>query len=371
MRILIAPDKFKGSLSAGEAAEAIRRGVARAWPEAVCRLLPIADGGEGTAAAVHAALGGEWVTRPARDPLGRTVEARYLWVPEHRLALVEMSAASGLWRLEPEERNPLKATTFGTGELLRDAVAVRGARKVIVGLGGSATNDGGIGMAAAFGFRFLTSDGEPLDARPENLLALTAVQPPVERLHAEVIAACDVRNPLLGPRGASSVFGPQKGADPRTVGILEASLENLADVVAKDLGHDFRDVPGAGAAGGIGFGLLSFCGATIRSGFGLIAETLDLERAVAASDFVFTGEGSLDAQTLDGKGPAGVAALARKHGKPVVAFAGVVADEPEIDAAFDAALPITNRPMTLLEAVRDAAALLESSAARAVRLIRL
>lgn len=368
MRFLIAPDKFKGSISAAVAAQAIADGLREAMPEAECVLAPIADGGEGFAEAMCVALSGKWIERLAQDPLEREVPCRYAWVESEKLAIIEMAEASGLWRLKPDERAPLRAHTFGTGQLIRDA-AERGARRILVGLGGSATTDGGAGMAAALGYELLTSDGEDLAPCPSDLIALTRIDAGGAIDLPEVIAACDVQNPLLGERGTARVFAPQKGADEKTVVHLEASLAQLAEMVTESLGCDFRDAPGAGAAGGIGFGLMSFCGAQVRSGFDLLAETIGLEARIVAADLVITGEGGLDAQTLEGKGPAGVAALARRHGKPVVAFGGGI--DPAAENLFDATVPIIDSPLPLDEAMRRGADLLRRAARRAGRLITL
>ena len=370
MKLLIAPDKFKGSLTATAAAEAIARGFSAALPDAEINSAPIADGGEGFAEALLTAMGGEWITRRARDPLGRDVDARYAWIQRDQLAIIEMSEASGLWRLKAHERDPLRANTFGTGQLMRDA-AERGAKAILVGLGGSATTDGGIGMAAALGFDLMTSDGEPLEPLPSNLLALTRISNRSAVTLPAVIAASDVQNPLLGERGTARVFSPQKGADSETVERLELCMENLADVVAQEFGCDFRDTPGAGAAGGIGFGLLSFCGAAIRSGFDVVAEALRLDELIAAHDLVITGEGRLDAQTLEGKGPAGVAEIARRHGKPSLAFAGSIAEPAGVRLPFDALYPIVDEPMSLDEALSRAPELLERAARRAAELLTL
>lgn len=370
MKILVAPDKFKGSLSAVAAVEAIASGIRRVWPEAEISKAPIADGGEGFAEALCDALGGAWVQTRALDPLGREVDARYAWVASEKLAIIEMSEASGLWRLRHEERAPLQANTFGTGQLLRHATE-RGARKILVGLGGSATTDGGIGMAAALGYEFLTSDGDDLNPIPGNLLALTRIERENVIDLPEIIAACDVQNPLLGPRGTAHVFSPQKGANAKDIVALEEGLLNLADVVAADLGCDFRDTPGAGAAGGIAFGLMSFCQARVCSGFDLLADTLKLEARIAASDLVITGEGRIDGQTLEGKGPAGVAALARKHKIPVLAFAGSIADNPAVDSLFDATCAIIDEPVALDAAMARGAEFLNRSASRAARLLKL
>lgn len=365
MRILIAPDKFKGSLTALAAAQAIARGFLRVVPEAETVTMPIADGGEGSAEAICAALGGEWITVAARDPLGREIEARYAWLAGD-IAVIDMSEASGLWRLVPGERDPMNSSTVGTGQLMADALR-RGAKKILVGLGGSATNDGGVGMAEALGFQFFGASGERLAAVPANFPYLARIQPPCTPVGAEIVALCDVVNPLTGERGASHVFGPQKGADPQTVEALDAGLTHVANLVARDLRCDFRDTPAAGAAGGLGFGLLSFCGAEMRSGFETIAGILNLEEQVTGSDLVITGEGRLDAQTLEGKGPAGVAALARSHGKPVFAFAGIVAAESKIAEVFDQTFAITPAGIPMEEAIRNAPSLLEESAAQAAR----
>jgi len=366
-RLLIAPDKFKGSLTALGAAEAIARGIAAACPEAELVSMPIADGGEGTAEAIGAALGGRWITVPASDPLGRPIAARYAWL-ENEVAVIDMSEASGLGRLSIAERDPLHASTFGTGQLIADAIR-KGAKKILVGLGGSATNDGGIGMAEALGYEFLDRNGRRLKAVPSNLADLAQIKAPGAPLRATIIGLCDVQNPLTGDRGASRTYGPQKGADPQLVEALDDHLARLADIVARDLHCDFRATPGAGAAGGLGFGLLSFCGATLRPGFETLAEILQLERAIAASDFIITGEGRIDAQTLEGKGPAGVAALARRHGKPVIAFAGSVADDPRIATVFDRVFAISPPGLPLDDALRDAPRLLANGAAEAAKIL--
>ena len=368
MKILVAPDKFKGSLSAVAVVAAITRGWSAVFPNDTLEAAPIADGGEGFAEALCLALGGEWVRRTARDPIGREVEARYAWVEKDRLAVIEMSEASGLWRLKKDELAPLRANTFGTGQLMRDAVE-RGAKTILVGLGGSATTDGGTGMAAALGCKFLASDGAELEPIPANLSALARIDTPDAIALPEIIAACDVQNPLLGPRGTARVFAPQKGADASAVAALETHLENLANVIAKDFGVDFRETPGAGAAGGIGFGLLSFCGAKMQSGFDLVADVLRIEERIAQCDLVITGEGRLDTQTLEGKGPAGIAALARKHGKPVLALAGSITDDHLVAEIFTASLPILDEPTTLADAMTRGAEFLERAATRAARLV--
>lgn len=367
MKVLVAPDKFKGSISAPEAAAAIARGWRRVSPEVDFDLAPIADGGEGFAESLAAAAvgGGHWVRLEVQDPLGRPVAGRYFRMGDGRVVL-DMSEASGLWRVQPADRAPLRSSTFGTGQILRHAVD-NGATGILIGLGGSATNDGGAGMAAALGYRFLDAAGQDLEAVPENFGRLSAILRPSGFELPHVVAACDVGNPLLGERGATRVYGPQKGASGEDLEVLESGLERLAEVVRKSLGVDFRGCPGAGAAGGLGFGLLSFCGAELRSGFDLVSEALDLDGRVRGSDFVVTGEGRLDAQTLEGKGPAGVARLARVHGKPVLAFAGSFGEEAE--GVFDMTMPVVDRVLGLEEAMARGAELLERAAWRAARLI--
>lgn len=370
MRVLIAPDKFKGSLSSSEAAQAIASGWRSAWPECTLELAPIADGGEGFAEALLHALGGEWVQARAHDPLGRPITARYAWIPRTQRAVIEMSEASGLWRLTPEERDPLRAETFGTGELMRHAAEL-GAEEIFVGLGGSATTDGGAGMAVALGHELLDKHDCALAPQPQNL-------PFVHRIARErmpelprIVAACDVENPLLGPRGTAQVFAPQKGASPATVILLESALTHFSSAVQRETQRDFRETPGAGAAGGLGFGLLSFTNASVRSGFDIVSEALDLPSRVAESDLVITGEGRIDRQTLEGKGPAGVAALARQAGVPVLGFGGSLDDEAALASCFDGLCSIGSGPMSLVEAMARGAELLERAAARAAGILRL
>ncbi len=369
VRILIAPDKFKGSLSAPAAAEAIARGLRSVWPDAQIDLAPIADGGEGFAEALKVALGAEWVNVASEDALGRAIAARYAWLDGERLAILEISEASGLHRIAPHERDPLRADTFGTGILIAHAIA-RGARRIYVGLGGSATTDGGAGMARALGFRFLDGEGRDFPAAPGALQSVAQIVRPADRVLPEIFAASDVQNPLLGERGAARVYGPQKGADAAAVALLDRALTRLADVCAADLGCDHRDVPGSGAAGGLGFGLLTFCNAKIRPGFEMISETLHLGKRITAADLVITGEGRIDDQTLDGKGPAGVAALARSAGRLVIAFGGAITAVAEDSGVFDALIPIADRPLTVAEAMAEAAPLLERASRRTAQLIR-
>ena len=383
MKILIAPDKFKGALNAREAAENIAKGLRDALPDAKIEIVPMADGGEGTAEAICNARGGSWVRCKAHDPLGREIDAHYAWVADEKVAVMEMSEAAGMRRLSENERDPIRATTFGVGEMILDAVS-RGASEIIIGLGGSATNDGGFGMARALGFRFF-SDADELTEGVSELEKLTEItlpeeivgalaaasarpkgrrltQPPLQHVLPKIIAAVDVKNPLLGKNGAARVFGPQKGATKDELEVLERSLTRLADVVAKEFGFDYRDEPGAGAAGGLGFGLKSFCGAKIRPGFDVVAEAVGLEAKIEDADIVITGEGSLDRQTLEGKTPVGVARLARKLGKPVFAIVGRATNDPEVREVFDTVYENARPGMSQEENMKRAAELLRENA---------
>jgi len=369
MRYLVAPDKFKGTLSANEVAEVIGSAIQSTDSRAEIELLPIADGGEGTADAFCAALGGAKVSCKSVDALGRAIDAEYVFVSEQKIAVIDMSAASGLWRITANERNPMKTSTAGTGMLVADAVR-RGAKKVFIGLGGSATNDGGCGMATALGWKFFDVNGTRLDPTPEGLEKLHSIQPPEKASEVEFVGLADVKNPLLGTRGASAVYGPQKGADPATVQRLDGILKRVADCFAATGGKDCRELEGAGAAGGLGFGILAFCGGSVEPGFDAIAGLVHLEEKIIHADLVVTGEGKLDSQTLEGKGPAGVASLAKKHGKPVLAFGGAVTDEKTLETLFTACFTIANRPMTLQESEKEVSILLELAAARIARLLR-
>ncbi len=328
--IAIAPDSFKGALSAEGVARAIAAGLAETFPEAEFRLVPMADGGEGTVDAWAANAAAEQIVVGVADPLGRHVAARYAYAPATATAVIEMAAASGLPLLHPDERNPLKTSTFGAGELVRDALS-RGARHIILGIGGSATNDGGAGLASALGVRFLDARGRVLPQGGAALSRLAAIDMSgLDRRLAKtrIEVACDVTNPLCGPNGASAVYGPQKGASKRDVARLDAALHRLAEVAAATSGCTRADPesPGAGAAGGLGFGLVAFCGARLRRGVRIVAESVGLRERLKGCDLVITGEGRLDAQTANGKTPAGVAEVAKRAGVPCIAICGCVGD---------------------------------------------
>jgi glycerate kinase len=345
-RFLIAPDKFKGSLSASEAAAAIADGIRRIDPDAELDLCPIADGGEGFMETLAPTLNGTWITCPAVDALGRPITSRYVMAetPEGRTAILEMAETAGMWRLSSLERKPLVATTRGVGQQIAHAVSKHQVSRVILGIGGSATNDGGCGMAAALGVAFIDGSGVPFDPLPAELGHLSRVDFTARMDLPEIIAACDVDNPLLGTRGATAVFSKQKGASPDDQIVLEAALARL---VAVSGGETDAASPGAGAAGGLGFGLMHFAGARLIPGFDLLAGLLGLPERIAAADHVITGEGSIDHQSLSGKGPVALARMARDLGKPVIGFCGQTDEAArasgifqQIHALADSGMPI-------------------------------
>jgi glycerate 2-kinase len=333
MRVLVAPDKFRGTLTARQAAEAIEAGWRRARPADLLDLVPMADGGEGTMDAVVSGAGAEVETVRVTGPLGDAVDAAFGLVPgeDGPLGVVEMARASGLDLIAASRRDPKRATTRGTGELMARAIE-RGATRLLVCLGGSATNDGGSGMAAALGCRFLDAKEQPLADGGAALLSLaridvTPMPPSVRAL--TVWGACDVDNPLTGPTGASAIYGPQKGASDDDVWLLDRALGHLAAIAHRDLGIDLKDEPGAGAAGGLGFGLLAFVGARLRRGVDVVMDSVGLRERMADVDLVITGEGALDEQSLRGKVPAGILEAARTHGVPVAILCGRAEIRPE------------------------------------------
>jgi len=368
MRVVVAPDKFEGSLTADQAGRAIEAGLLRARADAQIVVLPVGDGGAGTLAAVLAA-GFERVPVRATGPTGEPVDAAIALRGER--AFVEMAEASGLRRLPGGRRAPLDATTYGTGELIRAAIDF-GARDLVLGIGGSATTDGGAGMASALGARFLDEAGQPLPPGGAALLRLAHVDtrdldPRIEQ--TRVTVAADVDSPLVGPRGAAAVFGPQKGASPEDVLLLDSALRRYARVLREVLGVDLADRPGAGAAGGLGAGAIAFLGASLQSGIDLILELIGFAAAADGADLVITGEGKLDFQSLRGKAPLGVARAAAAHGVPVVALAGVVeVAERELRAAgIEEAHALTELEPDVERSIAEAAPLLERLAERVGR----
>lgn len=366
MKIVIAPDSFKESLSAAGVASALARGLRQALPTAEIRECPLGDGGEGTLDAVLAATGGEVREVRVTGPLGEPVTARWGWLAEQRTAFVEMASASGLELVPKARRDVRVATSHGTGELLRAALDA-GAERLVVAIGGSATNDGGAGVLQALGVRLLDGQGQALAPGGAALASLASLD--LTDLHprlaaVEVVIAADVDNPLCGPQGASQIFGPQKGASPEQVRELDAALAHFATVTAATLGRDVSEQPGAGAAGGVGFAALAFLQATFRPGIEVVAELVGLEEALQDADLAVTGEGRLDGQTLRGKTPAGVLRLAQRHGVPVVAVAGSLGEG--YDALYQqglaAAFSLVPGPLSLEEALAQAEGLLERTA---------
>ena len=375
MKVVIAIDSFKGSLSSLEAGEAVREGVLKADESAEVVIRPLADGGEGTVDALAIGLGGEMIEAEVTGPLGESVMAKYCIV-KGSTAVIEMAQAAGLPLVPAELRNPMNTTTYGVGELILDAIR-RGCRSFIVGIGGSATNDGGTGMLSALGFEFLDKNGEKIAFGARGLEALASVSAEnviPELRECSFRVACDVNYPLCGERGCSAVYGPQKGATPESVKIMDGWLGKYAEVAKSAFPNADPSYPGAGAAGGLGFAFKTFMNASLESGIGIILDETELARHIADADVVVTGEGRIDFQTAMGKAPIGVAKLAKKHGKRVVAFAGcVTADAEECNNhGIDAFFPIIRGITTLDEALdRDNAySNLRAAAYQVFRLIK-
>ncbi|WP_286784626.1 MULTISPECIES: glycerate kinase [Pseudomonas] len=374
MKIVIAPDSFKESLSADAVAAAIARGWLQVYADAEIVTKPMADGGEGTVDALLAATGGERRESLVRGPLGEAVSAHWGWL-EDDTAVIEMASASGLHLLAPAQRDARITSSFGTGELIRAALDA-GARRIILGLGGSATNDGGSGLLRALGVRFLDAEGHDLEEGGAALARLDRIY--LDGLDArlaqvQVEVAADVDNPLCGPRGASAVFGPQKGATAQHVQELDAALRRFGAVAARALGEDHAESPGVGAAGGLGFAARAFLAARFRPGVEVVAELSGLAEAMQGADLVITGEGRLDAQSLHGKTPMGVARVAKAAGVPVVAIAGSLGDgyQKLYEVGIDAAFSLVPGPMPLEQAMAEAAVQLRARAADVARLWRL
>jgi glycerate kinase len=360
MKIVIAPDSYKESLTALEVAAAIESGFSEVFPDADYIKLPMADGGEGTVAAMVAATGGSFVTVDVTGPLCEPVKARYGLTGDGKTAIVEMAAASGLALVAPNCRNPLKTTTYGTGELIKAALDA-GVRHLVIGIGGSATNDGGAGMLQALGVKLRDHEGGEIGFGGGNLanldhIDISGIDPRLRTCRIE--AACDVNNPLTGPGGASAVFGPQKGATPEMVALLDASLARYAGLISRDLGVQVDQVPGAGAAGGMGAALLAFLGAQLRPGIEIVIEAVGLEAAVRDADLVITGEGRIDSQTIHGKTPIGVARVAKRYGKPVIGIAGSLSADAGVvhEHGIDAIFSVLCNVSTMEEALTHAAA---------------
>lgn len=351
MHIVIAPDSYKESLTALEVAKAIQQGFQAVLPEARYTLVPVADGGEGTVTSIIDATKGNYRTVDVTDPLGKKITATYGVTGDNNTAVIEMAAASGLMLVPKDQRNPLYTTSFGTGELILDALN-QGVQHIILGIGGSATNDGGVGMLEALGFKFLDQDQQTLPAGGKALLNLVTidvsnVDPRVHNCRFDI--ACDVDNPLTGERGASAIFGPQKGATSEMVELLDAALHHYADVIKTTTGKDIEAISGAGAAGGMGAASLAFLQGNLRPGVEIVLETVNFEATVQSADLVITGEGRIDRQTIFGKTPIGVAKMAKKYSKPVIGIAGCLGEGAELthEHGIDAVFSITSGPMTL------------------------
>ena len=353
-KIVIASDSFKGSLSSAEVAACGERAVHRLFPDCKVVQLPVADGGEGTVETLTAALGGQSVTAIVHDPLGRLITARYGWIAQEQTALIEMAAASGLPLLPLEERNPWLTSTYGTGELIRNALE-RGCHKFLIAIGGSATNDGGMGLLQALGFRFLDAEGKELPGCGGSLQQIQQVDSSgvlVDLAQCQFTVACDVTNPFYGPTGAAYVFAPQKGADAEMVEALDQGLRHFAQLIHTTQGIAIDQLAGAGAAGGLGGGLVAFLNARLTPGIEMVLDALRFDTQITGADLIITGEGKLDAQTCMGKTPLGILRRAQQQGMPVVALGGAVeASEALNQCGFLAVFPILPYPTSLTEAM--------------------
>ena len=373
MKIVIAPDSFKGSLTALQVAEAIEVGLRRVFPDATIKKVPMADGGEGTVQSLVDATSGEILTTRVLDPLGNRIDAQYGVLGDGVTAVIEMAAASGLTLVPPDKRDPRVTTTYGTGELIRAALA-HGCRKLIIGIGGSATNDGGAGMAQALGAKLLSTSGEQIEQGGGSLATLSSIdlsELDTRIAETETVVACDVNNPLTGKQGASHVYGPQKGATPEMIEALDANLVYFDKIVQRDLSKSVGHVPGAGAAGGLGAGLMAFLDASLKSGIEIVTEATQLSKRFTEADLVITGEGQINFQTVFGKTPVGVAKVAKTYDLPVIAIAGSIADNSDgvYDAGIDAMIDIVPEPMSLENAIENATTLIETAAERAGRMV--
>lgn len=375
MKIVVAPDSFKESLSAMEVAQAIEKGFRAVFPDAQIEKIPMADGGEGTVQSLVDATGGKIITKEVTGPLGEKVTAFFGVLGDGKTAVIEMAAASGLHLVPVEKRNPLLTTTRGTGELILAALD-EGVDHLIIGIGGSATNDGGSGMAQALGARLLDKDRNEIAPGGGSLDKLANID--ISELDArlqnvKIEVACDVDNPLIGQDGASHVFGPQKGATPEMVEQLDQNLAHYATILARDLGKDVAHIPGAGAAGGLGAGLLAFLDAELKSGIDIVIAATDLEEKIKDADLVITGEGKIDSQTIQGKTPIGVAKAAKKFNIPVIAICGSIADDADVvhDHGIDVLFSSLMRITTLEEALESGASNVEKTARNIAALYKL
>ncbi len=353
MKIVVAPDSFKGSLTAVEVSDAIEQGVREIFPEAEIVKIPMADGGDGTVQCLINATGGEILREKVTGPLGDEVLASYGILGDKKTAVIEMAEASGLTLIPENKRNPLVTTTYGTGQLIKAALD-QGCRKMIIGIGGSATNDGGAGMVQALGVKLLDREGEEIGFGGGELKKVFRIDTKYLDNHlseTKVLIASDVSNPLCGSKGASRIYGPQKGATPEVIEELDESLAHFAEIIKRDLHKDIKDIPGAGAAGGLGASLMAFLDAELSPGIEIIIEIVKLEQAIKDADLVVTGEGKIDSQTIYGKAPIGVAKIAKKYNVPVIAVAAIIGDDADIvhQYGINALIKISEPPMSLAE----------------------
>lgn len=374
MKILIAPDSFKGSATSSMAAEAIGKGIHMVFPDAELIKIPVADGGEGTVEALTDSLKGRVVKKMVKGPIGEPVEAEYGILPGE-VAVIEMASASGLPLVPENKRNPLLTSTYGTGQLILDAMD-RGCREIILGIGGSATNDGGTGMARALGFSFLDALGNELSEGGGSLSNLADIDDSGmdERIkNTNFLVACDVKNTLTGPEGASHVYGAQKGASPEDILYLDSALLKLAAIVNSKYCRANENIQGAGAAGGLGYGLMEFCGGKLKSGIEIILDLIKFDSYLDGVDLVISGEGRIDGQSVYGKVPVGIAGRAKKNGIPVLVVVGDIGPEVETvyDHGIDAVMSSVNKAMSLEEAMSNSYELLIDSSSRAMRIIKI
>ena len=374
MKFVLAPDSYKESMTAREAALAMERGIKKIFPDAICTLIPMADGGEGTVQSLIDAMNGELVSAKVKDPLGRVIEASYGFIEENKTAIIEMASASGLHLIKPEERNPLITTSYGTGELIKDALD-KGADRFIIGLGGSATNDGGVGLLQALGARFLDKNGSELSyggaaLKDLHQIDLSNFDNRLKTAYFEI--ASDVTNPLIGKEGASRIFGPQKGADEEKVIQLDEALTHYGSIVKDVTGKDVAMAEGAGAAGGLGAAFLAFFNSNMQRGVDIVLKLTGFSDKLEGADYVFTGEGSIDSQTVFGKTPYGVSKAAQEHNIPVIGFGGKVEKEADIlyQHGFQAIFCILSEVTDIETALKNGAINLENTTETVCRMIK-
>jgi len=374
MKIVVAPDSFKGSLTAVEVSDAIEQGAREIFPEAEIVKIPMADGGDGTVQCLINATGGEILREKVTGPLGDEVLASYGILGDKKTAVIEMAEASGLTLVPENKRNPLITTTYGTGQLIKAALD-QGCKKMIIGIGGSATNDGGAGMVQALGVKLLDREGKKIGFGGGELKKINRID--ISNLDnrlsdTKTLVASDVNNPLCGPKGASRIYGPQKGATPEIIEELDESLAHFAEIIKKDLNKDIKNMLGAGAAGGLGASLMAFLDAELRPGIEIMIEVVKLEQAIKDADLVITGEGKIDSQTIYGKAPIGVAKIAKKYNIPVIAVAAIIGDDADIvhQYGISSLISVSGTPMRLDESVPNKVSLIKNSIKQSMRAIK-